>query len=427
MSCRVDARWLWAFVLLGLLAPAVALRSQPPVDTSDITGAPATELVRRRVAAADAAALHRQSLVFDGHNDLPFKLRRDFDGDWRKLDLNRHQPELHTDIPRLRAGGVGAQFWSAFVEVETDLPGSALRETLDQVELIHELARHWPEVFEIALTADDVERISRSGKIASLIGVEGGYAIQDSLGPLRQLYRLGVRYMTLTHTETLNWADSATDEARHGGLTEFGEEVVREMNRLGMLVDISHVSADTMRDTLRVARAPVIASHSSTRALANHPRNIDDELLKSIARNGGVVMVNFYSGYIVPAAVLSRAMSLEELERFKAEHPNEDDFEAAIVRWHDRRPTVAGTIEHLVDHIDHIVRVAGIDHVGIGSDFDGVSLTPEGLEDVSCFPKLTKALLDRGYTAEHVQKVMGLNTLRVLREAQEVSRQLGRP
>jgi membrane dipeptidase len=373
------------------------------------------------VVSPRAMAIHRRSLVFDGHNDLPFKLRRDYEGDWRKLDISKLQGEVYTDIPRLRQGGVGAQFWSAYVPAETELEGTALRDTLEQIDVIHELARRWPDTFEIAQSADDVLRIWKSGKIASLIGLEGGHSIQNSIGALRQLYRLGARYMTLSHTDTNHWADSATDEPRHDGLAPFGEEVVREMNRLGMLVDISHISADAMRDALRVTQAPVIASHSSARAVADHPRNIPDDVLELVAANGGVVMVNFYSGYAVPESAKARSDIVEEIRRLKKLYPNPDEFDEAFGRWHEERDIVQGHISHVADHIDHIVRVAGIDHVGLGSDFDGVSLLPEGLEDVSSFPNLTQVLLDRGYDEEELQKILGLNALRVLRQAEEVA------
>src|SRR5947209_419131 len=243
---------------------------------------------RGPVQLTDAALkLHREALVFDGHNDLPWQFREHEDRYFQRLDIARPQPKLHTDIARLRKGNVGAQFWSAFVPAETARTGTAIKETLEQIDLIHRLVKTHPDTFELALTADDVVRIHKAGRIASLIGVEGGHSIDNSLAVLRSLYRLGARYMTLTHSDTLDWADSATDAPRHGGLTDFGEAVVREMNRLGMLVDISHVSADTMRHALRITSAPVIASHSSAFAVASHPRNVPDDVLKVVAKNGG--------------------------------------------------------------------------------------------------------------------------------------------
>ncbi|HWB00280.1 MAG TPA: dipeptidase [Pirellulales bacterium] len=376
---------------------------------------------------AQAVDLTRRSLVFDGHNDLPWLVRKEFQGDWRRCNIAERQTNTQTDIPRLRAGGVGAVFWSAYVPADTALAGTALRDTLEQIDLIQQLAERWPAVFELALSADDVERIHASGKIASLVGVEGGHSIQNSIGTLRQLHRLGARYMTLTHSDSLDWADAATDEPRSGGLSPFGEEVVREMNRLGMLVDISHVSIDTMRDALAVSSAPVIASHSSARAVADHPRNVPDEVLERIAANGGVVMVNFYSGFVVPESAAARKDMFEVRRRLRAELRDPAKVDAAYDRWLAEHPIQQGTLKNVVDHIDHIVQVAGIDHVGLGSDFDGVAMTPVGLEDVSTFPSITAELLARGYKPAEVQKILGLNTLRVLRRAGEVAEHSGKP
>lgn len=365
--------------------------------------------------------LHRAALVIDGHNDLPWKIREKGQSSFDLLDISQPQPELHTDIPRLRRGGVGAQFWSAWVPPEMARTGGATRTTLEQIDLIHRMVRRYPETFEFAGTADDVRRIHRAGKIASLVGVEGGHAIENSLGVLRMFHALGVRYLTLTHTDTIDWADSATDEARHGGLTPFGEQVVLEMNRLGMLVDISHVSAETMRDVLRVSRAPVIASHSSAFARAEHPRNVPDDVLRLVAQNGGVVMVNFYSAFLVAEAAPVAIRMFEVLRKTRAEQKNEADITAAMEQWRRENPMPRATVQTVADHIDHIVQVAGIDHVGLGSDFDGISLPPAGLEDVSCFPFVTQALLDRGYSQEAVRKILGENLLRALGRAEAVA------
>src|SRR5262245_47001714 len=249
-----------------------------------------------------ARAVHASAILVDGHNDLPWEVRLESPSGFAGYDIASRLDRGHTDIPRLRAGGVKAQFWSVYVPANLVQRGGATRTTLEQIDFVHRMVARYPETFELALSAADIERIAKSGKIASLIGVEGGHSIENSLGTLRMLYRLGARYMTLTHTDTLDWADSATDTARHGGLAPFGEEVVREMNRLGMLVDISHVSAECMGDVLRVTRAPVIASHSSAFALAPHPRNVPDDVLELVKKNGGVVMVNFFSGFIDPEA-----------------------------------------------------------------------------------------------------------------------------
>ncbi|HWB09285.1 MAG TPA: dipeptidase [Pirellulales bacterium] len=388
--------------------------------------AEATSDDRPVVVSQKALDIHRSALVFDGHNDLPWKLRDEFGGSLDKCDLTHPQPKLQTDIPRLRRGGVGAQFWSVYVPAETRQAGTALRDTLEQIDLVYRLVARYPDTFELALTAQDVERIHGQGKIASLIGVEGGHSIQESIGALRQLYRLGARYMTLTHSDTLSWADSATDEPEHGGLTAFGEEVVREMNRLGMLVDLSHVSADTMRDALRVSRAPVIASHSSAYGVAPHSRNVPDDVLKLVAENGGVVMVNFYSGYVVPEAARIRADFLEARRELRARFADPAEYDAAVKRWDDAHPISAGTVRTVVDHIDHIVRVAGVDHVGIGSDFDGVSMVPRQLEDVSCYPNITQELLNRGYGERDIVKILGANILRALRAAEETAAKASR-
>ncbi len=388
--------------------PASSQPSAPPVRLSD-----------------KALRIHRSSLLIDGHNDLPWRLRTEFGASLEQCDLTQlHAPDkLQTDIPRLRQGGVGGQFWSVYVPVETMQAGTALRDTLEQIDLVNQIIARHPDAFELALSADDVERIHRQGKIASLIGVEGGHSIQDSIGALRQLYRLGARYMTLTHSDTLSWADAATDEAKHGGLSPFGEEVVREMNRLGMLVDISHVSPETMNDALRVSRAPVIASHSSAYAVAQHARNVPDDVLKLIAENRGVVMVNFFSGFIEPGSARIMADMFAVRRKFNAElNNNEQEVEAAMKRWRQEHPISPGTVHTVVDHIDHIVKTAGIDHVGLGSDFDGVSMTPVQLEDVSCYPYITQELLNRGYQEEQIRKILGGNALRALRQAEEVAR-----
>jgi membrane dipeptidase len=372
----------------------------------------------------EALRLHREALVFDGHNDLPWMFREKKDLSFQKIDLRRPQKGLHTDIPRLRQGGVGAQFWSAYVPASTGKKGTAVRETLIQIDVIRRMVAAYPDTFEMASTADDVVRVRKGGKIASLIGIEGGHSIDNSLGVLRMLYALGARYMTLTHSETLDWADSATDAPRHHGLTPFGEEVVREMNRLGMLVDISHVSAETMRHALRVSRAPVIASHSSAFALAEHPRNVPDDVLRLVKANGGVVMVNFYSGFVVPEAARLTKNMFQEMRALQKKYPDEKQFQAALAQWKQEHPIPSGSVHTVVDHIEHIIKVAGADHVGLGSDYDGIMRVPRQLEDVSCYPYITQELLNRGYGKEDILKVLGGNALRVLREAERVAREM---
>lgn len=374
------------------------------------------------VLSEEALRVHREAIVIDGHNDLPWELRDQGDLTFNRLDVRKPQPLMHTDIPRLRKGGVGAQFWSAYVPARTRKDSSSVRMTLEQIDVIHRMVRRYPDTFEMAGTAEDIVRIRKQGRIASLIGVEGGHSIDNSLAVLRTLYSLGVRYMTLTHSETLDWADSATDEARHGGLAPFGEQVVSEMNRLGMLVDISHVSVDCMHDALRVSKAPVIASHSSAFALAEHPRNVPDDVLKLLAKNGGVVMVNFYPGFITPEGARASRSFFQEARELRKKYPDDREFRAAFQQWRKEHPLPPASIHHVVDHIEHIIKLAGIDHVGLGSDFDGITAVPRQLEDVSTYPYLTQELLNRGYQAEAIHKILGGNALRALRTAEDVAR-----
>jgi len=396
---------LLGVVLSAAADPADAPKKREPVKLTD-----------------EAMSLHKEALVFDGHNDLPWQFREKAGLSFTRLDITREQKGLHTDIPRLRKGGVGAQFWAAYVPADKAKRAVAVRDTLEQIDVIRRMVRAHPDVFEMAGTADDVVRIHKTGKIASLIGVEGGHSIDNSLGVLRTYYALGVRYMTLTHTETLDWADSATDEAKNGGLTKFGEEVVAEMNRLGMLVDISHVSADTMRHALRVTRAPLIASHSSAYALAAHPRNVPDDVLKLVAKNGGVVMVNFYPGFLSPEAARASRDMFQAARDLRARFKDDKEFEAALRAWQKEHPIPPVSIHTVVDHIEHVIKTAGIDHVGLGSDYDGINAVPQQLEDVSCYPYITQELLNRGYKKDEILKVLGGNILRVLRAAEEVSR-----
>jgi membrane dipeptidase len=374
---------------------------------------------------ARAQRLHRDVPLVDGHNDLPWQLRTKGGSDLGKMDFRQPLPAIQTDLPRLKAGGVGAAFFAAYVPTSAAQRGMAARMTLEQIDLIHRMVEHAPGELEFARTADDVQRIHRAGRIAALIGIEGGHTIENSLALLRQYYDLGARYMTLTHTDSTDWADAAGEEPRHGGLSGFGEEVVREMNRLGMMVDLSHVSDDTMRDALRVSEAPVIFSHSCARALAgDQPRDVPDDILRLTRDNGGVVMVNFYSGYLLPEPA-GRERERDVRRRLRQQFPDDENARRAAWRqWTRDNPTPRGDVGTVADHIDHIVKVAGIDHVGIGSDFDGVSTLPNGLEDVSCFPRLTAELLRRGYGERDVKKVLGGNVLRVMREVEDVSKNL---
>lgn len=387
----------------------------------------AAEPKRLPVVVSDRAReIHSRGYVFDGHNDLPWTMRTEAGASFDKADIAKPQPKFHTDIPRLRAGNVGAQFWSVYVPAETSKSGQALLQTIEQIELVTTMVARYPDVFELARTADDVERIRRANKIASLIGVEGGHCIENSIENLRRLHRLGAGYLTLTHSDTLDWADSASDTARHQGLSPFGEEVVRELNRLGMLVDLSHVSPDTMRGALRVSRAPIIFSHSSARAVADHVRNVPDDVLKEVRKNGGVVMVNFSSGFVHPESARRRAKMFDVLRELRAKFPDDDHFKQARRKWEVENPIERGDIHDLVDHIEHIAKTAGVEHVGIGSDYDGITMVPKQLEDVSTYPVITQELLNRGYGEADIHQIMSGNILRVMREAEKVAAQRNR-
>ena len=382
------------------------------------TQQPDTALIER------AQALHKEVPLIDGHNDYPWAVRENVAGDVEKLDISQSQPSIMTDIARLRAGGVGGQFWSVYVPA--DMQGqTAVTATLEQIDIVHRMMRKYPDTFELALTAGDVERIFKKGKIASLIGMEGGHSIDNSLGALRMFHRLGARYMTLTHGRNVPWADSATDTPVLNGLSEFGEQVVREMNWLGMLVDLSHVSPDTMADAIRVSEAPVIFSHSSSRAVNDVPRNVPDNILQMLPKNGGVVMVTFVPGFLSGKVTAWGKLQGEEESRLKQQFPNDANaLKSGMEAWLKANPAPRATVADAADHIDHIRKVAGIDHIGLGGDFDGITSVPEGLEDVSKYPSLTAELLRRGYKDDEIKKILGLNILRVMREAERVSARL---
>ena len=376
-------------------------------------------------SASSAAAREflREFPVVDGHNDLPWALRKQvrYDLDARDIavDQNAH---LHTDIPRLREGGVGAQYWSVYVR--SDLP-DAVPATLEQIDCVRQLLARYPADLAPALTAADMERARGEGRIASLMGAEGGHSIACSLGTLRGLYGLGVRYMTLTHNDNNPWADSATDEPNVGGLSPFGREVVREMNRLGMLVDLSHVAATTMRDALDAASAPVIFSHSSSRAVCDHPRNIPDDVLERLPGNGGVAMVTFVPKFVLQAAVDWTAAADENLRSHGFHHLDTTPEAMKVHRaFEERTPRPVATVSTVADHLDHMREVAGIDHLGIGGDYDGTAFTPDGLSDVSGYPNLIAELLDRGWSKPDLAKLTWQNSVRVLGAAEDVARGL---
>ncbi|MFG3119960.1 dipeptidase [Streptomyces sp. NPDC048197] len=361
--------------------------------------------------------------VIDGHNDLPWALREQVRYDLDRRDIATDQSaNLHTDLPRLRAGGVGAQFWSVYVRA--DYAGdTAVSATLEQIDAVRQLVARHPDALRLAHTADDIEAARAEGRIASLMGAEGGHSINNSLATLRTLHQLGVRYMTLTHNDTIDWADSATDEPRHNGLSAFGEEVVREMNRCGMLVDLSHVSADTMRDALRVSTAPVIFSHSSARAVCDHPRNVPDDVLAQLPANGGIAMATFVPKFVLPEAVEWTRRADENMRAHGLHHLDTTEEGMAVHRaFEAAHPRPRATAATVADHLDHMREVAGVDHIGIGGDFDGTAFTPDDLADVAGYPNLIAELLDRNWSEADLAKLTWQNAVRTLRAAEDVAR-----
>ncbi len=367
----------------------------------------------------------KETPLIDGHNDLPWQYRESWKNHIAEVDLRSDtstlKTPLHTDIARLKAGGVGGQFWSVYVPVDYK-EAKAVQAVIEQIDIVHRFTRAYPEAFEMAYTAADVQRIQKKGKVASMIGVEGGHCIGNSLAVLRELYLLGARYMTLTHWDNTDWADAATAKPAHNGLNAFGEKVIGEMNRLGMLVDLSHVSAQTMNKVLDITKAPVIFSHSSAREISKHPRNVPDDVLKRLPQNGGVVMINFAPSFISEEVRQYNGQEDAETARYKTLMPGDPDGATKIVEeWQKKNPSPKATLQQVADHIDHIRKVAGVDHIGIGSDFDGITNTPTGLEDVSKYPDLLAELMRRGYTKDEIRKIAGLNVLRALKKTEEIA------
>ncbi len=397
------------------LLPLIALMASPALaDTPEETAA----------AALEAAP------VWDGHNDLPIQLRgrfRNVINDFDFEDTTDTGPEhsagrvMHTDLMRLREGKVGAQFWSVYVSASLDEP-EAVQAVTEQIDVTKRLIDRYPGDLALALTADDVEAAMARGQIASLLGMEGGHSIGSSLAVLRQTYVMGARYMTLTHSKNTPWADSATDAPQHNGLTDFGKDVVREMNRLGMLVDLSHVSAKAMHDALDVAKAPVIFSHSSARAINGHARNVPDDVLSRLPANGGIIMVTAVPGFLSEAARQWNANRSAEQARLEALWQGQPEaVEAALSNWDEANPLPKADIGDMADHIDHVRKIAGIDSIGIGGDYDGIPFAPDGLEDVSTYPALFTELVRRGYTQSQLEQISFGNMMRVMRAAESYS------
>jgi len=386
----------------------------------------ATMTAQSDPALERARKILRSVPLIDGHNDLAWEIRssKTAPRDVAAYDLRGHAPG-HTDLERLKAGQVGAQFWSIYVPGEVKDSGFA-RIQLEQFDIALRAIARYPDRLTLALTAADIEREFKRGRIASLLGMEGGHVIENSLGALRAYYDLGARYLTLTHNVTLDWADAAADSARHGGLTEFGREVVREMNRMGMLVDLSHVSPGTMSDALDVAEAPVIFSHSSARALTDHVRNVPDSILQRLPKNGGVVMVTFVPAFVSQEVADWEKIATEEGKKVEAQVSDTVERRRQMDAWVAAHPRPDATLAQVADHIDHVRKLAGVDHVAIGSDFDGIEHTPVGLENVSTFPQLFAELIRRGWSDDDLRKLAGRNLLRVLRGAESTATRLQR-
>ena len=405
-------------------------RRFPALLALTLAALPVGHLAAQAAPISDAEALRRANVLLahtpliDGHNDLPWVIREDslHPRDVAAYDIRGHVHGM-TDFPRMRAGHLAGQFWSIYIPGEDKDSGYA-RVQLEQFDIARRMIAQYPGQMEFVTTADGIERAWRHHKVASLLGMEGGHAIENSLGALRAYYDLGARYMTLTHNVTLDWADAALDSAKHGGLTPFGKEVVREMNRLGMLVDLSHVSPGVMSDALTVSEAPVIFSHSSARAVVDHPRNVPDSILVRVKQNGGVVCVNFVPSFISKAQVDSMASYRAQFDRLSAGVTDTAQLRHMRAAFRAAHPMPKATIADVVAMIEHVRDVAGVDHVGIGGDFDGIDETVQGLEDVSTYPKIFAALIQRGWSDADLKKLAGLNVIRVLRQAEQVARRL---
>jgi membrane dipeptidase len=411
-SCRGASARAFGLSVLFLVSAILPIHAQTAPAPS------ARDLAR-------AKRILSETPLIDGHNDLPWRIREDSiaKGNVDAYDIRKHTPG-HTDLDRLKRGMVGAQFWSVYTPGEYRDSGYA-RVQLEQIDIARRVIAKYPDRLALALGTDDIRRDFKQGKLASLLGLEGGHAIENSLGALRAYYDLGVRYMTLTHNVTLDWADAALDSAKHGGLTPFGDSVVREMNRLGMLVDLSHVSPGTMSDALNVTQAPVIFSHSGARALVDVPRNVPDSILRRVTTNGGIVMVPFVTGFVSPAVLLYDQSTRPVISDLRAKYGSDTAaISREIKQWTAAHPAPRATLSQVADQIEYVRKVAGVDHVGIGSDFDGITEVVQGLEDVSTFPALFAELARRGWSDADLKKLAGENLLRVFGEAEKVSAKL---
>ena len=411
-----------AFLVIVCLVtlPVFSVTAQQAAGTTEVSQTRDEKLWKR------ALDIQRKSIVVDTHNDiLSFMYDENYDIGTSSAG------KYHTDLARMKQGGLTAEFFSVYIDRKYASEGGSARRAMDMIDYTYRAAEKYPNDFMMAYSTADIRKAKKDKKIAALMGIEGGHAIEDSLSALRDFYRLGIRYMTLTHNNTNNWADSCCDTAKHNGLSDFGKDVVREMNRLGMLVDISHVSDKTMSDVLDVSKSPVIASHSSARALAERPRNIPDELLKRIGQNGGVVMVNFYPGFIDQKVIIATrerdALLKPQIDALKEQYKNDPKkLEEETNKLQATIPLPRTPLSVLIDHFEHIAKVAGIDHVGIGSDFDGIPSVPLEMDDISKLPNLTYELLKRGHSEQDVRKILGENFMRAFAEAERVSRSMSK-
>lgn len=419
--CCLVAPLLCLSVLTSAFARAAGSRASKEEHSTTQPQAPRDEALWKK-----ALEIQRKSIVVDTHNDI-LSMMTDDNYDLGVSSVGKY----HTDLARMRQGGLTAEFFSVYIDRKYATEGGSARRALDMIDCTYRAAEKYPNDLMMSYSSADIRKAKKQKKIAALMGIEGGHAIEDSLAALRDFYRLGIRYMTLTHNNTNNWADSCCDQAKHNGLSDFGKEVVHEMNRLGMLVDISHVSDKTMSDVLDVTKAPVIASHSSARALGDRPRNIPDDLLRRIAKNGGMIMVNFYPGFIdknvIEASKARDARLKPQTDALKEQYKTDPKrLEEETNKLQAAYPLPATPLSVLIDHFDYIAKVAGVDHVGIGSDFDGVPSLPVGMEDISKLPNLTYELLKRGYSEKDVRKILGENFLRTFAEAERVSRSMSK-
>ena len=411
------ARRTWAFFICALAGALLA---------GCATGAHASEDLEKNRGRVELLLSHHP--LIDGHNDVPWQFRSRVDNQMEKLDFAKStkglKPTMHTDIPRMRAGLVGGQFWSVYVPSRLE-PAEAVRMTLEQLDVVHQMVARYPDDLQLALTARQILEAHHDGKIASLIGVEGGHSIGNSLGVLRMFYDLGARYLTLTHWSNTDWADAATDAPEHGGLNEFGRQVIREMNRLGMIVDLSHVSAETMLDAVETSVAPVICSHSGAYGVNPHPRNVPDDVIKKIAEKGGVIMVDFLPAYVSKAVYEHGANRQAMKARLESLHlGNPQKVAEGLADWDKENPRPETDQHGVMQHIDHIRDLVGVDHIGVGSDYDGMGSTPKGLEDVSSYPSLFAHMLSHDYSEEDIRKIAGANILRVMEQVEQVGARL---